>query len=308
MPKKNLIIEAKGLTKKYGDKEVVKSLDFAVEEGECFGFLGPNGAGKTTTMGMIYCFIVPTDGRLKVCDLEVGIDDKKIKEQIGVVPQEDNLDPELTVFENFLVYARYFNIPKKEAAERATELLDFMQLKERADDPVSALSGGMKRRLVIARALINRPRLIILDEPTTGLDPQARHLIWDRLKRLKNEGVTLLLTTHYMEEAHSLCDRLVIMDEGEFVAQGRPDALLKERLEKEVVELLSRSGIDFDMQQVLVGLEYRYEKSGVREYLFANDGDPIVKRLLELGSLELLHRKTTLEDLFLMLTGRGLDA
>ena len=307
MPEKNLIVEAKGLIKRYGNKEVVKNLDFAVEEGECFGFLGPNGAGKTTTMGMIYCFIVPTGGTLKVCGIEVGLDDKEIKAQIGVVPQEDNLDPELTVFENILVYARYFNIPRKEAAARAEELLDFMQLKERAGDRVSELSGGMKRRLVIARALINRPRLIILDEPTTGLDPQARHLIWDRLKRLKNEGVTLLLTTHYMEEAHSLCDRLVIMDEGELVAQGRPDALLKERLEKEVVELMSRSGIDFDLQQVLAGLPYRYEKSGVREYLFSDDGDPIVKRLLDLGSVELLHRKTTLEDLFLTITGRGLD-
>lgn len=307
MPKKNLIVEAKDLVKRYDDKEVVKSLDFAVEEGECFGFLGPNGAGKTTTMGMIYCFTVPTSGTLSVCGHEVGVGDKKIKEQIGVVPQEDNLDPELTVFENFLVYARYFNIAKKDSVARATELLDFMQLKERANDRVSELSGGMKRRLVIARALINRPRLIILDEPTTGLDPQARHLIWDRLKRLKNEGTTLLLTTHYMEEAHSLCDRLVIMDEGEFVAQGRPDDLLKERLEKEVVELLSRSGIDFDLPQVLAGLPYRYEKSGVREYLFSEDGDPIVKRLLELGSVELLHRKATLEDLFLTITGRGLD-
>ena len=308
MPSKNeIIVQAKGLTKYYGDKEVVKGVDFAVEEGECFGFLGPNGAGKTTTMGMIYCFTPPSKGELQVCGIAVGENDKRIKELIGVAPQEDTLDPDLTVIENFLVYGRYFNIPKKDALTRALELLDFMQLKDRCDNTVSELSGGMRRRLVIARALINSPKLIVLDEPTTGLDPQARHHIWDRLKKLKKEGATLLLTTHYMEEAYQLCDRLVIMDEGKFVAQGKPDDLIKEKLEKEVIEILSREGLTFDINELLEGLTYRYEKSGEREYLFAEDGDPLVKRLLEMGHLELLHRKATLEDLFLQLTGRALE-
>ncbi len=301
------IVEARGLTKRYGEREVVRGVDFSVEEGECFGFLGPNGAGKTTTMGMVYCFTPPTAGTIDVCGIRVGVDDRKVKEMIGVAPQEDSLDPELTVIENLLVYARYFNIPRKTAVRRAEELLAFMQLDERGKDRVAHLSGGMRRRLIIARALINRPRLLILDEPTTGLDPQARHLIWDRLRRLKKEGATLLLTTHYMEEAHSLCDRLVIMNSGEFVAEGRPDDLIRENLEREVVEILSRGGVEFDMEEVLEGLQFRYEKSGEREYLFSDDGDPLVKRLLDLGPLEVLHRKATLEDLFLRLTGRGLD-
>lgn len=305
--KAKAIVIARDLTKYYGDKKVVKGVDFSVREGECFGFLGPNGAGKTTIMGMIYCFTPPSGGNLQVCGIDVGGSDKKIKALIGVAPQEDTLDPDLTVIENFIVYGRFFNIPRKDATARALELLDFMQLGERSDDTVSALSGGMKRRLVIARALINRPKLIVLDEPTTGLDPQARHLIWDRLKSLKKEGVTLLLTTHYMEEAHNLCDRLVIMDEGEFVAEGRPDELIKEKLEKEVIEILSREGLHFDMNELLRGLEYRHEVSGDREYLFAEDGDPLVKRLLDLGQMELLHRKSTLEDLFLHLTGRALE-
>jgi len=305
--KKETIVKAEDLTKYYGDKEVVKGVDFSVTEGECFGFLGPNGAGKTTIMGMIYCFTPPSKGSLQVCGIDVGGNDKRIKALIGVAPQEDTLDPDLTVIENFIVYGRYFNIPRKDALKRALELLDFMQLRERSGDTVSALSGGMKRRLIIARALINRPRLIVLDEPTTGLDPHARHLIWDRLKKLKKEGATLLLTTHYMEEAHALCDRLVIMDEGKFVAEGKPDDLIKERMEKEVIEILSREGLSFDMAEALTGLKYRYEVSGEREYLFAEDGDPLVKRLLELGQLELLHRKSTLEDLFLHLTGRALE-
>ena len=301
------IVEAKGLSKFYGDKEVVKGVDFFVKEGECFGLLGPNGAGKTTTMGMIYCFTAPSSGSLKVCDIDVGENSKKIKEMIGVVPQEDMLDPDLTVLENFIVYARYFNIPKNEAYDRAMELLDFMQLKERRNDTVSELSGGMKRRLIIARALINRPKLIILDEPTTGLDPQARHIIWDKLIKLKKDGTTLLLTTHYMEEARNLCDRLVIMDEGRFVAEGNPEDLIKKHLEKEVIEILSRCGLEFDIEMELNGLEFRYEKSGEREYLFADNGNPLVKRLMEVGHMELLHRQVTLEDLFLQLTGRSLE-
>ena len=305
--KKTTIVKASALTKFYGDKRVVKSLNFCVKEGECFGFLGPNGAGKTTTLGMVYCFTPPTSGTISVCGLEVGEDDREIKKLIGVAPQDDSLDPELSTIENLIVYARYFGIPKKTAALRAAELLDFMQLAERSNDRVMTLSGGMRRRLVIARALINRPDLIILDEPTTGLDPQARHVIWDKLNKLKKEGATLLLTTHYMEEAYNLCDRLVIMDKGSFVAEGSPAGLIKEHLEEEVIEIISRGGVDFDIKELLDGLKYRYETSGDREYLFADDGDPIVRKLLDLGAVEVLHRKATLEDLFLRLTGRELD-
>ncbi|MDT8317434.1 MAG: ATP-binding cassette domain-containing protein [bacterium] len=305
--KKPSIVKATALTKFYGDKKVVKSLDFCVKEGECFGFLGPNGAGKTTTLGMVYCFTPPTSGTIMVCGKEVGEDDREIKKLIGVAPQDDSLDPELSIIENLIAYARYFNIPKKTAALRAGELLDFMQLAERSTDRVMTLSGGMKRRLVIARALINRPELIILDEPTTGLDPQARHVIWDKLNKLKKEGATLLLTTHYMEEAYNLCDRLVIMDKGSFVAEGSPDGLIKKHLENEVVEIISRGGVNFDINKLLEGLEYRYETSGDREYLYADDGDPLVRKLLDLGAVEVLHRKATLEDLFLRLTGRELD-
>jgi len=305
--KKNTIVEAKGLSKKYDNNTVVKGVDFSVKEGECFGFLGPNGAGKTTTMGMVYCYNPPTAGTVSVCEKKVGIDDREIKRMVGVAPQEDSLDPELTIIENLIAYARYFSIPKNTAIARAKELLSFMQLAERSNDRVFQLSGGMRRRLVIARALINSPKLIILDEPTTGLDPQARHVIWDKLHKLKKEGATLLLTTHYMEEAYNLCDRLVIMDKGSFVAEGSPKSLIAEHLEKEVVEIVSRSNIEFDINRVLTGLSYRYEKSGEREYLFADDGDPIVRKLLDLGAIEVLHRKATLEDLFLRLTGRELD-
>lgn len=301
------VVEATNLTKCFGSNEAVRGIDFTVRQGECFGFLGPNGAGKTTTMSMMYCFLPPTSGDLKIFGYSVGKNDKKIKELIGVVPQEDSLDPELSVMENLIVYARYFNIKKHDATERVNKLLSFMHLQERSDDKVQFLSGGMKRRLVIARALINRPKLIILDEPTTGLDPQARHVIWNKLIELKKEGVTLILSTHYMEEAHSLCDRLVIMDNGNFVAKGKPENLIKENLEKEVVEILSRGGLDFNIADFLKGLVYRYEKSGHREYLFSEDGDSIVKKLLDLGPVELLQRKTTLEDLFLKMTGKELD-
>lgn len=304
---KEYIVEASALSKFYGDKEVVKGVEFNVREGECFGFLGPNGAGKTTTMGMVYCYTPPTSGKVRVLGRRVGEEDREIKKMIGVAPQEDSLDPELTVIENLITYARYFQIKKKTAIERAEELLEFMQLSERRADQVFSLSGGLRRRLVIARSLINKPRLIILDEPTTGLDPQARHLIWDKLHLLKKEGATLLLTTHYMDEAYDLCDRLVIMDKGNFVAQGSPKSLIEERLEKEVVEIISRSGIDFDLNEVLKGMKFRHEKSGEREYIFAEDGNPIVRNLLDLGAVEILHRKSTLEDLFLLLTGRELD-
>ncbi|HEY7464923.1 MAG TPA: ABC transporter ATP-binding protein, partial [Candidatus Limnocylindria bacterium] len=225
-PTDQVLVHARGLTKRFGDFTAVDGVDFDVRTGEAFGFLGPNGAGKTSTMRMIACSSPITDGELSVIGMDPRRQAAAIKSQIGVVPQIDNLDAELTVRENLLMYARYFDIPSELASERATELLDFVQLAERAKDQVDPLSGGMKRRLTIARSLINNPDLIILDEPTTGLDPQARHLVWERLYRLKQRGATLIITTHYMDEAEQLCDRLVVMDKGKIVAEGSPRELI----------------------------------------------------------------------------------
>src|SRR5215217_1757065 len=228
---------ARDLKKSYNGFEAVKGVDFEVYRGECFGFLGPNGAGKTTTMKMIYGAVIPTSGELDVAGLDVRRCEREIKRRIGVVPQENNLDDDLMVKENLLVYGRYYDLPRKLALQRAEELLDFVQLTEKADSKVEQLSGGMKRRLLIARALINDPEIVVLAEPTTGLDPQARHLVWDRLFRLKQRGVTLVLTTHYMDEAEQLCDLLVIMDRGRIVAEGSPRALIERYSTREVVEL-----------------------------------------------------------------------
>ncbi|MEM3078503.1 MAG: ABC transporter ATP-binding protein, partial [Nitrososphaerales archaeon] len=208
------VVSAENLMKKYGDIVAVDGINFSVEQGECFGFLGPNGAGKTTTIKMIQCVSPKTSGKLEVLGMDVDLYPKEIKRNLGVVPQENNLDPDFTVYENLMVYSRYFSIPKNEAKERIEKLLKFMQLEEKRDAIIERLSGGMKRRLILARALLNEPKILILDEPTVGLDPQARHLIWDRIRSLKKEGVTTILTTHYMEEASQLCDRLVIMDYG----------------------------------------------------------------------------------------------
>ncbi len=220
------LITGKGLTKRFDEFVAVDAIDFSVEDGECFGFLGPNGAGKTSTMRMIGCVSPVTDGELRVFGLDPQCDGSKIRARLGVVPQEDSLDTELTVFDNLLIYGRYFDLPRAVIRERAEELLAFMQLSERRADRVDPLSGGMKRRLTIARALVNQPELLLLDEPTTGLDPQARHLLWERFYQLKRQGVTTVLTTHYMEEAEQLCDRLVIMDGGHIVAEGSPRELV----------------------------------------------------------------------------------
>lgn len=231
------IVVAEKLTKEYNGKTAVRDIDFRVRARECFGFLGPNGAGKTTTMNMIYCFSPVTAGRLNVLGLDVREHPREIKSRLGVVPQENNLDPDLKVLQNLLVYASYFRIPAAVAHDRAMELLEFFDLAGRAQEKEDRLSGGMKRRLTIARALINNPALVILDEPTTGLDPQARHLVWQRLRRLKERGVTLVLTTHYLEEAAQLCDRLVIMDRGEILAEGDPRGLVAKHIGREVVEV-----------------------------------------------------------------------
>ncbi len=221
------IITVKGLTKYYGDLKAVDNIDFDIEKGECFGFLGPNGAGKTTVMGIIYCFMPPSAGEVKVFGMDVSKNPGEIKARIGVMPQEDNLDPDFTVLENLIVYARYFDIPKKDSSKTAWELLDFVELRQKADVNIKELSGGMKRRLLLARAIVNNPELLILDEPTTGLDPHSRLSVWEKLRQLKSKGATLILTTHYMEEAERLCDRVAIMDSGRIVVVDSPISLMK---------------------------------------------------------------------------------
>ncbi|MGE5578139.1 MAG: ABC transporter ATP-binding protein [Syntrophothermus sp.] len=303
------VVEAVGLTKKYRDLVAVDGIDFAIQSSECFGFLGPNGAGKTTTMKMIYGRLPLTSGQLTVLGKDIAAEARVVKTRVGVVPQEDNLDPDLSVMENLLVYGRYFDLPRRETRRRAVELLDFVQLAEKADVNVEKLSGGMKRRLVIARALINGPELVILDEPTTGLDPQARHMVWQKLRALKAEGVTLILTTHYMEEATWLCDRLVIMDEGRILAEGEPQALIAEHAGREVLELRVAEP---EHQRILQGLRGQFafhEKVGDLLFLYGQDGERLLHKVRQLSVPveSSLLRRATLEDVFLKLTGRALQ-
>jgi lipooligosaccharide transport system ATP-binding protein len=303
------LIDARALTKRFGDFVAVDGIDVQVQPGEAFGFLGPNGAGKSSTMRMIGCVSPPTSGSLSILGMDPVHDGPRIRARLGVVPQEDNLDQELTVRQNLLVYARYFDLSRTVARERADALLDFVQLSERADDRVDPLSGGMKRRLTIARALVNEPELLLLDEPTTGLDPQARHVVWERLYRLKQRGVTLVLTTHYMDEAEQLCDRLVVMDGGRIVASGSPRELIQQHSTREVVEL--RFGIDDDthlMAEKLDGIAERTEALPDRVLLYAHDGDAALDEVERRGfSPEgSLVRRSSLEDVFLRLTGRTL--
>jgi lipooligosaccharide transport system ATP-binding protein len=302
------LIHAKGLVKRFGSFTAVDGIDVQVSAGESFGFLGPNGAGKSSTMRMIGCVSAPSGGGLTILGLDPVRDGPAIRARLGVCPQQDSLDPELTVLENLTVYARYFGIARKVARERARELLDFVQLSERADDKVEPLSGGMKRRLTIARALVNEPEIVLLDEPTTGLDPQARHLVWERLFRLKQRGVTLVLTTHYMDEAEQLCDRLVVMDRGKIVAEGSPGALITEYSTREVVEL--RFGTDPLESFVgkLGGIGERVEVLPDRILLYTSDGDAASAAVHErhLTPSSMLVRRGTLEDVFLHLTGRTL--
>jgi lipooligosaccharide transport system ATP-binding protein len=296
------------LTKRFGDLVAVDGIDFEVSSGETFGFLGPNGAGKSSTMRMIGAVSPRDDGDLSVFGLDPEGNGPAIRQRLGVVPQEDNLDLELTVFENLLVYGRYFGIPSRDVRARALELLEFVQLAERRDARVEHLSGGMKRRLTIARALINDPHLMLLDEPTTGLDPQARHALWDRLYRLKRRGVTLVLTTHYMDEAEQLCDRLVIMDQGEIVAEGSPRQLIEQFVEREVVELRFADGRRDGVERQLEGLGARLEVLPDRILVDTDDGEAAVRAVHERGveTESILVRRSTLEDVFLTLTGRTL--
>jgi lipooligosaccharide transport system ATP-binding protein len=300
------LIEARGLTKRFGDVVAVDGIDFTVAHGETFGFLGPNGAGKTSTMRMIGAVSPVSGGTLRVLGHDPATHGAEIKQRLGVVPQQDTLDFELTVFENLLVYGRYFGLPKEVIRERADELIEFVQLGERRDSRAEPLSGGMKRRLTIARGLINDPELLLLDEPTTGLDPQARHLLWDRLYRLKQQGVTQILTTHYMDEAEQLCDRLVVMDKGKIVAEGSPRELITRFVEREVVELRFAEAPSVDGK--LDDLGKRVELLADRILIGTDDGDATAHAVHERGipCESVLVRRSTLEDVFLTLTGRTL--
>ena len=303
------LVKARGLTKKFDGFLAVDAIDFDIAKGKAFGFLGPNGAGKTSTMKMISTVSPITEGEMSVFGLDPGTQGRQIRQRIGVVPQEDNLDVELTVSENLYVYGRYHDMNRPEIRERIKELLDFAQLSDRADSPVEPLSGGMKRRLTIARALINDPELVILDEPTTGLDPQARHLLWDRLYRLKQQGSTLIITTHYMDEAEQLCDRLVVMDKAKIVAEGSPRGLIEEYAPREVVELRFADGHKDDAESKLEGLASRYEVLADRILLYTDDADDTQQGIVSRGldPEQVLVRRSTLEDVFLRLTGRRLD-
>ena len=302
------LIYARGLTKRFGSFTAVDAVDFDVRRGETFGFLGPNGAGKSSTMRMIGCVSPVTEGDLHVFGMDPASDGPRIRARLGVVPQEDTLDVELTVRENLLIYGRYFDLPRPVVRERADRLLEFVQLDHRANERVDPLSGGLKRRLTIARALVSEPELLLLDEPTTGLDPQARHAVWDRLYRLKQQGVTQVLTTHYMDEAEQLCDRLVVMDNGRIVAEGTPRDLIARYSTREVLELRLPAPEAVSALERLDGAAARVEVLPDRVLLYANDGEAALSAVHEIGVQpeSALVRRSTLEDVFLHLTGRTL--
>jgi lipooligosaccharide transport system ATP-binding protein len=305
------MIHARGLVKRFGDLVAVDGIDLDVRRGEAFGFLGPNGAGKSSTMRMIGCVSPVTEGTLQILGRDPSTDGPEIRGRLGVVPQQDTLDTELTVWENVLIYGRYFGLSRRELRPKIDELLDFVQLSERSGDKVEPLSGGMKRRLTIARSLVNDPELLLLDEPTTGLDPQARHVVWDRLFRLKQRGVTLVLTTHYMDEAEQLCDRLVVMDHGRIVAGGSPRQLIDEYSTREVVEVRFEderpdNGTLRDLAEK--DLAQRVEELPDRILIYTGDGDATATAVAERGlpPHSTLVRRSSLEDVFLHLTGRTL--
>ena len=302
------MVSARGLAKKYGDFVAVDSIDFDVDKGEAFGFLGPNGAGKSTTMRMIGCVSPASAGSLRIFGMDAATNGRAIRGRLGVVPQLDTLDKELSVMENLVLYGRYFDIPRAECRRRAKELLEFVQLSERADSVVDTLSGGMMRRLSIARSLINQPDLLLLDEPTTGLDPQARHVLWDRLYRLKHDGVTLIITTHYMDEAEQLCDRLVVMDGGRIVAMGSPRSLIEEHSTREVLELRFTPNGDSAAHNDMTGIGERVEVLPDRTLVYADDGEAALSAVHDRGArpVSSLVRRSSLEDVFLHLTGRTL--
>lgn len=311
-----VVIRARGLVKRYRDdaEPAVAGIDVDVRRGELFGFLGPNGAGKSSTMRMIACVSPRSGGELTVLDMDPATHGRQIRARLGVVPQDDTLDAELNVADNLYVYGRFFDLPRKQLRARIPELLASVALADRAGDRVDQLSGGMKRRLTIARAMVSDPELVLLDEPTTGLDPHARHLLWERLYRQKEQGITQVLTTHYMDEAEQLCDRLVVMDGGRIVAEGSPAALIAEHVDREVVELRFGAGdvagdtAGADLVARLQGIGSRLELIGERLQIAADDGDAAVAEVMHRGlhPRQVLVRRATLEDVFLTLTGHGL--
>jgi lipooligosaccharide transport system ATP-binding protein len=302
------VIEAEGLTKRYGAVTAVDGIDFAVEPGESFGLLGPNGAGKSTTMRMVGAVSTRSGGRLEILGLDPNDHGPEIRAQLGVVPQADNLDQEIRARDNLIVYGRYFGLPTKVVKQRADDLLEFAQLADRAKAKVEDLSGGMKRRLTIARALINDPRILLLDEPTTGLDPQARHILWDRLFRLKEQGTTLVLTTHYMDEAEQLCERIVVVDKGRIMAEGSPAALIREYASREVLEVRFGADRNESTAAAVEPFADRIEVLPDRILLYTDDGEAALMRLQVAGLTPKtsLVRRASLEDVFLRLTGRSL--
>ena len=303
-----MLIHARGLTKTYGDFVAVDGIDFDVAKGESFGFLGPNGAGKSTTMRIIGATSVRTSGTLTILGKDPELNGPQIRSHLGVVPQQDNLDSELTVTENIFIYGRYFGLSSSFINKKIPELLEFAQLEEKKNVKVEALSGGMKRRLTIARSLVSEPDILMLDEPTTGLDPQARHILWDRLFRLKEQGVTLLITTHYMDEAEQLCDRLIVMDKGKIMAEDSPAQLIKTYSTKEVLEVRFGSDRNQEMVDVLRPLADRIEVLPDRILLYAEDGEQLLEQIAAKGihPNTSLVRRSSLEDVFLRLTGRSL--
>ena len=300
------MIVAKNLTKKYRDFTAVDGISFEIREGECFGFLGPNGAGKTSTIKMIHCVSPVTSGTVTVLGETSHIDNRAIKLITGVIPQEITLDSDLTVYENLMIFAKFFDIPRAEIKKRIAELLNFVELENKRNSKIDELSTGMKRRLLVARALINKPKLIIADEPTTGLDPQARHLIWQRLRSLKRAGTTLLLTTQYMEEAEQLCDRLVIMYQGRILKEGSPRKLILDEIGTEVVEIRIAKEEDDKLIAQMAGVSCGHERVGDTLYFYCRDGHDVMKKVIDLNVPNVLNRPATLEDVFLKLTGRSL--
>jgi lipooligosaccharide transport system ATP-binding protein len=307
-PVSEAVITASSLTKKYKEFAAVDGISFEVAPGESFGLLGPNGAGKSTTMRMVGAVSTRTSGTLNILGLDPDEHGPEIRAQLGVVPQADNLDQELRVRDNLIVYGRYFGIPRRQVAKRADELLEFAQLSDRAKSRVDDLSGGMKRRLTIARALVNDPRILLLDEPTTGLDPQARHILWDRLFRLKEQGTTLVLTTHYMDEAEQLCDRLVVVDKGTIMAEGSPAALIKKYSTREVVEVRFGSVQNASAATKIDGVGERIEVLPDRILIYSDNGEAALSEIIRRGlnPITSLVRRSSLEDVFLRLTGRSL--
>ncbi len=302
------MIVARDLVKRYGELTAVDGISFTVEAGECFGFLGPNGAGKTTTIRMITCVSPVTDGSLMVDGMHVQVNPRQIKSVLGVVPQDDNLDPELSVRQNLRAYARYFGLSGRSAEERIDEALELMSLTERQKDKIDALSGGLKRRLTIARGLLNTPRILVLDEPTTGLDPAARHLVWQRLRLLRSQGVTMLLTTHYMEEAAQLCDRVVVIDHGKIIGEGTPQELIQEHAGQDVIEVHATPDERPEVMARLASLHgVTIEEVEDIVYVYLRGDNGIDPAALEVGAEKLVHRRANLEDVFLRLTGRGLE-